>query len=165
VSEERKKPAYKKWWFWVGAIVVVGIIGAAGGGKKDAGATGMSSEAHSPASTGNVPEKTAEVPAEEPVMKVSAADLYSAYESNEVSANEKFRGKRLEITGEVERVDETLGSYYVHLKGAEVIGHVSCKLKDKAEAAALNAGQTVTLVGTGDGKIGFPRVMDCQIKK
>lgn len=158
MSEGTKKPIYKTLWFWVGIVVVVGIIGSQAG-KKDAPASGAPSTTESTASTGTAPEKPVET-----AVKISATDLYESYKSNEISANERFKGKTLEVTGEVENVDETLGSYYVHLKADEILGQVSCKLRDKGQAASLAAGQMVTVVGKGDGKLGFPRVTDCVVK-
>ena len=36
-SEQGKKPAWKRWWIWVGIVVIIGIIGSAGDGSKDEG--------------------------------------------------------------------------------------------------------------------------------
>ncbi|OJX56368.1 MAG: hypothetical protein BGO89_13630 [Candidatus Kapaibacterium thiocyanatum] len=160
VSEGTKKPIYKTLWFWVGIIVVVGIIGSQAG-KKDAGASGVQSTTESTASTGTAPEK----PKETPPMAVTAIEYYESYDGNEVTADAKFKGKRIAITGTVKGVEKTFGSIYAELEGNELYGHVQCKLQTEADAAKLTKGQSTTLIGVADGKMmGSPRVTDCVVK-
>jgi len=154
-EEKEKKSWYKRWYVWVLAVVV--IVGISQTGKKGEDAPSSSSSTNATASAA---EKRQEIP----TIKVSATDLYAEYMANEVTANDRYEDKMLEITGEVRNVDQTLGSYYAHLKG-DGFGSVSCKLEDKSDAASLSAGQTITFIGKGDGKLGFPRVTDCRIKK
>lgn len=154
MSGEQKKPVYKKWWFWLGAVIAIGIIaGVSGRGKKESQASSA------PGSTERPVE--AEKPKETPALAVTAIALYEAYDANEVSADAKYKGKKLAVTGEVKDVEKTFGNVYVNLTGNEFLGQVTCKLESEADAAKLTKGQTVTLVGTGDGKTGFPRVVDC----
>lgn len=161
---QTKKPIFKKWWFWVGIVVVVGIIGSQAG-KKDAGASGVQSTTKSTASTGNTSEKVVEAPKEAPPLIVTAKDYYDAYESNEVSADAKYKGKTIAITGEVDGVSKTFGIVSVNLKAAEYIKQIRCKLKEESDAASLTKGQTITLVGVGDGKTMFPEVEDCRVRR
>ena len=157
--ENVKKPFYKKWWVWlVVGVVVVGI--ASQSGKKDS-ATG---EATAQSSTSGSSSTASEKPKEASTIKVTAQAYYEAYDGNEVAADGKFKDKLIEITGEVESVEKTLGTVYVALKGADMFAQVRCGLEDESGAASISKGSVVTLVGTGDGKLGFPRVTDCKIK-
>lgn len=160
--ETAKQGKKKRWWVWVlGGIVVIVVIGAmAGGGKKDAPASGAPSTTETTASAGTAPEK----PAEAPPMAVTATEYYEAYDGNEVTADTKFKGKKLSITGTVKGVEKTFGSIYAELEGDEFLGQVRCKLQTEADAAKLTKGQSITLIGVGDGKAGFPRVTDCVLK-
>ncbi len=156
-QETGKKPIYKKWWFWVGAVVVIGIIGSMAGGKKE------TASAESPAAVPSA--ATTEKPKEEPVLAVTATALYEAYDANEVSADAQYKGKKLEVSGKVKDVEKTFGMIYVNLEGDDMFGQVTCKLENETEAASMTKGQKIVLLGVGDGKAGFPRVTDCRIKK
>ncbi len=155
---QTKKPIYKKWWFWVGIVVVVGIIGSQAGKKGD---TAGASEGAVPSSSTQPAEQSAEPKA----IEVTAKDYFDAYESNEVSADAKYKGKTIAITGEVEGVSKTFGTVSVNLKAAEYIKQIRCKLKEESDAASLTKGQTITLVGVGDGKTMFPEVEDCRVRR
>jgi len=160
-QQQTKKPIYKKWWLWVGVIVVVGIIGSQTG-KKGGNAPVAEGEATSSASPSSQP---AEKPAEPKAIEVTAKDYYDAYESNEVTADAKYKGKTIAVTGEVDGVSKTFGTVSVNLKADEYIKQIRCKLKTESDAASLTKGQTVTLVGVGDDKMMFPEVEDCVVRK
>jgi hypothetical protein len=63
---EVKKPIYKKWWFWVGALVLVIIVANAAGGNKNsqpiAAATDTSKASASPAPAASAVPKSTETP-------------------------------------------------------------------------------------------------------
>lgn len=107
--------------------------------------------------------------APEPVetISVSAADLYNAFSDNEISANDKYKGKVVQVTGTVGSVDETWGSPWVNLDADEWgITSVMCMFpKDaKSQLASLSSGQSITIQGTCDGmSLGSVSVMDCSI--
>lgn len=92
-------------------------------------------------------------------------EYYEAYASNEVSADAKYKGKKVSISGVIDGVSKTLGTVSVNLKADEYIKQVRCKLKNESDAASLSKGQEVTLVGLGDGKTIFPEVEECVVKK
>ncbi|MCO6465032.1 MAG: hypothetical protein J5I53_00295 [Bradyrhizobiaceae bacterium] len=153
-----KKPFYKKWWVWVLAVVIVIGIASQSGKKGDTGTTTAQAEGATEQAA------SAAEPAPEPTIKVSAVDYYQEYDANEVAADERYKGKTLEITGEVTGVEKTMGTVYVNLRGDELIGWVHCALEDESGASKISKGQNVTLVGKGAGKMGFARVEDCKIK-
>lgn len=146
-----KKPFYKKWWVWlIVGVVVIGI--ASQSGKKDS----ASGDATAQSSTSSSGSDASEKPKEASSIKVSAKEYYEAYDGNEVAADGKYKDKLIEITGEVESVEKTLGTVYVALKGADMFGQVRCALEDESGASSISKGSVVTLVGTGDGKMASP---------
>jgi hypothetical protein len=97
-----------------------------------------------------------------PPVAVKATDLTAAYDENELAADDKYKGKTLQVSGKVSNIAETLGKYTVQLEGHKKNGigllNVMCSFKEseKESIGKLKKGQTVTLTGVGDGKtLGF----------
>jgi hypothetical protein len=105
--------------------------------------------------------------------KVSVADLTAAY-SNEAEADKLYKGRLLEISGQVESVlldgpapvgslKELTGQTLIFFQGQTV----GCLFEPglKAAAAQLQSGQTVTLVGRLDRRYESRVVLkDCCVK-
>lgn len=119
------------------------------------------------------PTKKAE-PTEEPqeeVITVSAVDLLKAYDENEVKADNLYKGKTLEVTGDVKSIGkDILDKVYITLGDKDetfAIISVQCYFKDDAEidkVAELSEGDKVTVVGTGDGGTLNVMMKNCIIK-
>jgi len=102
-----------------------------------------------------------------PPISVTALALASAYDENEVAADEKYNGKVLIVSGTVESIDTVLGSTSVTLKGKEMsIVGVQCFVDDsqKSAVARLKKGGQATVQGTCDGKSLNVELKDCAIK-
>lgn len=102
---------------------------------------------------GNEPgaSKPSPSPTPAPVI-ISAADLTAAYKANEVSANDRFGDSRLEVTGTVEKIEETLGTMQVTLSGNDMVDVLaSIAESDRPKVSKLGKGQKATLVGDNDG--------------
>lgn len=88
-------------------------------------------------------------------MRVSAAEIISAYDSNEVQANLLYRGKYVELSGIVDRIDESLNQAIVHVNEGDkyTLKSVRCVIqaKQKTDAANLVKGQTVKIKGYVEG--------------
>lgn len=103
------------------------------------------------------------------IAKISASDLFKAYDANELAADEKYKGKTLEISGVIgELGKDILGSPYILLRpsGVLVFG-VQCMLDDSeqaSKASQLSKGASVTLTGDVSGKLGNIVVRNCTIK-
>jgi hypothetical protein len=145
---------YKKWWFWLGVVVVLIALGRAGGGK------GTESSAASTASETSQASEQAK-----PEVSVTASDYYDEYESNEVAADNKYKGKLLQITGRVSGVRKTLGSVYIDLESSNPYLFVACEMSDESAAASVSKGSQVTIIGSGAGKVVYPQLEDCQLAK
>src|SRR5688500_15904939 len=89
-------------------------------------------------------------------ISISAQALYSAYDANEVAADEMYRDRNLRVTGTVESIGkDILDLPYVVLKsGAKYsIGGVQCFFDYNSPGlSSLSKGQTVTLTGLCKGK-------------
>lgn len=97
--------------------------------------------------------ETTEATPDEKAVEISATALTKAYEENELAADEKYKGKTLEVSGTVSNIAETLGSYTVQLKGHNIVLTVMCSFEEseKSNIAKLKKGQKATLIGKGDG--------------
>ena len=90
------------------------------------------------------------------VIEISATDLYSAYEANQVAADQKYKGRLLEVTGVITSIGkDILGSPYIVLGSGdewEVWG-VQCTFSSRYESwlAKLKKGQQVTVTGKCTG--------------
>lgn len=91
-----------------------------------------------------------------PAIEVSAKKLYSDYDANGVSADMKYKGKVLSVTGKVNNIDkDIMDEIYVTLKGDEYYGDIQCFFSEShvQEAANLSKGQTITVKGICDGQM------------
>lgn len=91
------------------------------------------------------------------VLEVSAAQLASAYDRNTVAADQKYKGKRLKVTGVVDSINTDLfGNPYITMRGGvnqfmEPQFKLSRQYSDYA--ARLAPGMRVTLICTGRGDV------------
>jgi hypothetical protein len=95
--------------------------------------------------------------ANQPAIKVTAIDLFRAYKDNEVAADERYKGKILEVSGAVDNIGkDIMDTPYVTLDTGDVISTVQCMFGDehKAELASLKKGDRVTIKGECQGKLG-----------
>lgn len=165
-----KKPFYKKWWVWLIAIVVIGALAnpsveenvSEANETKVIEVSGAKAEVSSEKKTEEKPKvekpvkekpKAEENPKVETVV-ISALDLYNAYDSNEVSADQKYRDKQLEVTGKVKDIGKDIfDKIYVTLDVGAGIGsvYISFEKGQDDAIAALSKGQNLTVVGKGGG--------------
>lgn len=89
------------------------------------------------------------------LIEIAAADLFAAYNENEVAADSKYEGKKLKITGTINNIGtDILDNVYITLDTGEVLYSVQCYFKDgdeEAKVADLKKGDTVTLIGVCEG--------------
>jgi len=92
---------------------------------------------------------------ESPIIKVSALQLYSDYDANEVSADNKYKGKTLQVSGVVGEIRKDFtNNIIVELKVSDIFKKVDCRFgKDNSETADLSKGQKVTILGKCSGFI------------
>jgi heat shock protein HslJ len=102
------------------------------------------------------------------IIKVPAKVLWLAYEANEVTADEVFKGKTLEVTGKVDRIaKDILDKMYVTLKVKDYsITSVQCLFPDSEKEALtqLSPNKMVTIKGKCNGKFGNVLLKDCVVQ-
>jgi len=86
------------------------------------------------------------------IIKISAPELYLAFEKNEVSANANYTNNLLEITGDISKIEESENYCGVIKLDGYFSSTVDCYINDKDKVAKLESGQRVTLVGLCLGK-------------
>ena len=101
-------------------------------------------------------------------IKVSAIQLFEDYSANEVAADEKYKGKTLEISGMVNDIgiDITKTMYVTFNLGRQLeIMTVQCYFDDnhKGDLAKLSKGQSVMIRGSCAGKLFHIMVKDCEL--
>lgn len=131
--------------------------------KEEAASTVAAQEA-APAETKSAEDSTAKS-----AIMVSAQQLYAAYHANEISADQSYKGKMLEVTGVVDSIDSDFNDEpRIALRGESgesFLAFVYAEGIDANTAAALRKGQNVTVVCTGGGEaMGFPTLDDCAIR-
>ena len=86
-------------------------------------------------------------------FEVTSSELYEAYEANEVAADEKYKGKKLAITGIIGNIGkDVLDNPYIAFKENHLQG-VTCYFSDvnNKVISQLSKGQDVTVVGKCGG--------------
>jgi hypothetical protein len=104
-------------------LTLFGLVcfGTALTNNREGGTVSPSSDsaAIAPSSAPQPPVTPSEPEAAPPAaQEVSSSELYSAYNSNEVAADEQYKDKQVKVTGEVESIGKDLmDTMYVSLKG------------------------------------------------
>lgn len=133
------------------------------------------------AATGTPPAPTVESPfgAQKEALRqagafnTGASALYADYQANEVAADEKFKGKRGVLTGEIASITKDAVSNIVleFLAGPDwrvKVQHervfVTLRDSEKTAAMALRKGDAIAVLGTGATMIvGIPRLIDATV--
>jgi putative nucleic acid binding protein len=101
-------------------------------------------------------------------IAVQAKALTKEYDDNELSADAKYKGKLLAVSGKISNIAETFGSITVSLEGHDVVQTVMCTFDDseRPKVAVLKKGGQVTLIGTGNGSTAglYVDIQKCKIQ-
>jgi len=157
MEQQEKKPFYKRMWFIV--LIVVFVLYLIGSSASD-----TSQMSQTPTDTVNTPTK----PQQREAIKVTAQQLVQEYEDNEVSADAKYEGNLVQVSGIVDSIGkDILDSPYITLKGKQYsINRVQCMFskRDAAILATVSKDESITLEGTLTGyTILNPLIEDCHI--
>lgn len=92
-------------------------------------------------------------------LPIKADDLIKAYKTNEVAADQKYKGKLLGVGGVVSDISETLGTLQADLKpisGEFELVTVKCVFDEKQRdsIAKLTTGKPAIFIGTNEGMTG-----------
>jgi hypothetical protein len=148
-----KKKFYKKWWFWVLAVIVLlVVVSNIGDSTSSTGSTATSQEAEQV------------VP-----IKVSAEALRKAYATNQVSADQQYEDKLVEISGTVDTIGkDILDEAYITFETKEqyAFDKVQCMFSASEENSIANfkKGQSIVVHGKVSGVvISGPIVRNCKV--
>lgn len=155
------RPWYQKKRFWLLGLVLVVIIAAvASGGGGDSGDD----------VTANDDSSSQEQELAAKATKVKAAALLKDFEGNEAAADAKYKGKTLEVSGVVSKVDTEFideEEYVVQVNGGGDFDFltVNCDDQSSADVVKLEEGQDITVVGDFEdgGDLGV-ELDNCSIK-
>lgn len=153
----------------IGIVVILGIIGSIG--SESTPTPTNSADTGSSVTTKVAESSPAETERKIPEVTVTSAVLYKAYKENEVAADQKYKGKLIEISGKVTGVDNGTFDNEIIVKLSDGEYDWSgpwCYMKPSEHDKVVNytKGQQVTLIGKGDSAtIGSPILKDCLIKE
>lgn len=134
-------------------IALLYVIGRSGEGSTSSASSSSSSESSAPAA---------------PVaIEIAAPALFRAYEANEVSADDAYKGKHLAVAGRVASIDvDFLGHVIVRLSSGNTFQTVDATMQpsQKPATAGLHKGAPITVLCVGNGKVISPQLEDCVIQ-
>ena len=87
-----------------------------------------------------------------PVLKVTSKTLYKEYNNNEIAADDKYKGKIIQVRGTIRDIGkDIMDDAYISLIGDDFFGDVQCFFPDKSYLLNLKKGQRVNVIGYCDG--------------
>lgn len=135
---------------FIGLIIAVGIGISLGSGDN-------SKQSVSVAAKDQVAQKA---------IKIDSVTLWNEYKANEVAADAKYKGKILEISGEVTDIKKDISdTMYVALKGDKYIGSVKCSFPKEwtEQLMKLQKGQILVIKGECEGLMMVVNIKKCEI--
>ena len=100
-----------------------------------------------------------------PSLKVSAVKLYNDYNANEIAADEKYKGKIIEVTGIIRDIgNDIMDNAYITLVGDQYFGDIQCYFSEKSVVVSLSKGKRITVMGSCSGLMMNVHLNDCIIK-
>jgi hypothetical protein len=140
--------------YFVGTAMLVGAVAAAG---QQASGPAMAMAAPAKA------EDTAMVAPQERIA-VTATQLYADYSSNEITANSRYKGKALLISGTVRAIQSDFRDQPVIQLAAGDFASVSISDLSVEEASELSKGSKIQAACIGNGEVlSFPTTKDCKL--
>lgn len=157
VKGQGKKKWYLRWWMFVfyffGIIFVISSLG--------------NSSSNTPSNTSVPPVVKTPI---QPTVIVTADQLMSDYNANEVSADAKYKNNAVQVSGIVDTIGkDIIDTPYIALKtgGQYSFSVVQCMFakSNEPELASVSKGERMTLVGNVTGKLGNIILNGCRIVK
>ena len=100
-----------------------------------------------------------------PSVTISASKLYKEYNENEIAADEKYKGKIIEVTGVIRDIgNDIMNNAYVTLAGDEYFGDIQCYFNKKSVVAKLSKGKRITIIGSCSGLLMNVQMDNCILK-
>ena len=100
-----------------------------------------------------------------PSVTISASKLYKEYNENEIAADEKYKGKIIEVTGVIRDIgNDIMDSAYITLIGDEYFGDIQCYFNEKSVVAKLSKGKRITVIGSCSGLMINVQINNCIVR-
>ena len=100
-----------------------------------------------------------------PVLSVNSKTLYKDYTNNEIAADDKYKGKVIQVSGTIRDIgNDIMDDAYITLVGDDFFGDIQCFFPDKSSLLKVNKGQKVTVVGYCTGLFVNIILQNCVIK-
>src|SRR5437879_6470060 len=131
-------------------FILLGIIGSAlGGSNKGTSGSGTSSATPTPAPT-----------------VVDTKAFADEFNSNQVAAESKYKGKPVQLTATISNITDT-GLSFQNVSSKEFdMTQISCNIKSKNDLLSVKNGQSVTITGTVENQtFGVITLNECSIVK
>lgn len=166
-----KSNTIAKWWKITATIIIALIVLANLGDDKNSGSSEISSteqplniELTQAQRDSIAAVERANMIEERKNATISAGDLVSSYTSNEVAADNNFKGKKFYVEGYIESIGkDILDDIYVTLKSGDLIRSVQCYIEDQDKVAQLRKGQKITVIGECDGLMMNVLMKNCKL--
>lgn len=168
-NAQEKKPWYKKWWVIAIGILFLYSIGSNAMNNASKQAGNQKQEPATQTQTDSQNKQETQKTAVEKIT-ITSAELAKAYSDNEVSADDKYKGKLLEVSGKITGIDNGISDNEMVVRltdGASDFNSVTCYMKssEREKVLAFKKGQTTILIGTGSSAtLSSPVVKDCLVK-
>jgi len=110
---------------------------------------------------------TQKVQSQAPSYTLSANQLYNEYNSNEVAADSKYKGKVVIVTGTIQDIGkDIMDDAYIVIGGGGFLDGVQCTFTkgEQSSVARLSKGQSVRVKGEVAGKMGNVLVNKCSLQ-
>lgn len=110
---------------------------------------------------------TQKVQSQAPNYTISADQLYSDYNSNEVAADAKYKGKVVIVSGRIQDIGKDIvDDAYIIIGGEGFLDRVQCMFTkgQQSSVASLSKGQHVRVKGEVAGKMGNVLVNKCTLQ-
>jgi len=137
-------------------LFIIGIVASAGGNKKSSSTTNKTDN-----------QTTAQ---KIEAMKVDALEFVTEFDKNQLTAEEKYKEKLVELTAVIKNISEDIaGSPFLSLEpvGNKMFGTtIKCIFSDKSQLTTLENDNNVTIQGIVENQsLGIIQLKDCQILK
>ena len=113
----------------------------------------------------NLEQSPKVTPNSNPSVIITASKLYKEYNANEIAADEKYKGKIIEITGVIRDIgNDIMDNAYITLVGDEYFGDIQCYFNEKSVVAKLSKGKRITVIGSCSGLMINVQINNCIVR-
>ena len=113
----------------------------------------------------NLEQSPKVTPNSNPSVIITASKLYKEYNANEIAADEKYKGKIIEVTGVIRDIgNDIMDNAYITLVGDEYFGDIQCYFNEKSVVAKLSKGKRITVIGSCSGLMMNVQINNCIVR-